>query len=193
MMMIIIIVVLLICMISLSLGFNSNSNRCSSVNRCNSNIRSSLTLYGKKVTPTEGESMDEYRQAVLGVLASQTTSPSKLGGREFLEMVIKKWGVAYDIQLRKNTPFGEGSGNIYLNVMWRYFGQKSFPLDEREYLEHLEALGRYITAIDRVQHVKDKVKESRKRPNAYFGYAVSIPLDVDPSSADAFFKDLKYE
>jgi hypothetical protein len=40
---------------------------------------------------------------------------------------------------------------------------------------------------------KEKVSESRKRPNAYFGYAVGIALDVDPDTADAFFKDLPYE
>jgi hypothetical protein len=101
--------------------------------------------------------------------------------------------VAYDIQIRKNTPFGEASGNVYLNVMWRYFGQKSFPMDEREYLEHLEAIGQYITAMGRVQHFKDFVTKSRKRPNAYFGYAVGIPLDVEPSTADDFFSDLAYE
>lgn len=159
--------------------------------------------------------MDEYRKAVLNVLKAESTDKSKLGGRELLELIIKKWGVAYDIQLRKNAPFGEESANIYINVMWRYCGQKSFPMTEREYLEHLEAIGRYVTAIGRVQvdsvfsiaiyefiirkniflvqHFKDKVSESRKRPNAYFGYAVSFPLDVDPISADAFFKDLPYE
>ena len=63
----------------------------------------------------------------------------------------------------------------------------------REYLEHLEAIGRYITSINKVDEFKDKISESRKRPNSYFGYAVSIPLDVDPSTADAFFKDLPYE
>lgn len=96
-------------------------------------------------------------------------------------------------------------------------------MDEREYLEHLEAIGRYITSVDKVQvrhsrstilHLrffeassnflttiaylilqdfKEKVSESRKRPNAYFGYAVGIALDVDPDTADAFFKDLPYE
>jgi hypothetical protein len=43
------------------------------------------------------------------------------------------------------------------------------------------------------QDFKEKVAESRKRPNAYFGYAVGIALDVDPDTADAFFKDLPYE
>ena len=79
------------------------------------------------------------------------------------------------------------------NSCERYFGQKSFPMNEREYLEHLEAIGRYVTHLNKVQDFKDKIKQSLKRPNAYFGYAVSIPLDVDPSTADAFFKDLPYE
>lgn len=110
-----------------------------------------------------------------------------------LELIVKKWGVAYDIQIRKNKPFGDASKNIYINVMWRYFGQKSFPMDEREYLEHLEAIARYITAVDRVKEFKERVAESRKRPNAYFGYAVGFPLDVDPDTADEFFKGLTYE
>jgi hypothetical protein len=108
-------------------------------------------------------------------------------------MIVKKWGVAYDIQLRKSKPFGDASKNIYINVMWRYFGQTSFPMDEKEYMEHLEAIARYLKAIDKVQHFKEKVQESRKRPNAYFGYAVGVPLNVDPDTADEFFQGLKYE
>jgi hypothetical protein len=68
-------------------------------------------------------------------------------------MIIRKWGVAYDLQLRKNKPFGDGSEKLYINVMWRYFGQKSFPMNEREYLEHLEAIGRYLTAVDKVSSI----------------------------------------
>ena len=178
------VLIFIISVFTLSYGFRVNTI---------SNTRSFTKIDAKKITPNEGESMDEYRNAVLNVIKNQTPSEGKLGGREFLEIIIKKWGVAYDIQLRKNTPFGEGSANIYLNVMWSYFGMKSFRMDEREYLEHLEALGRYITAMDKVDHVKDKIKECRKRPNAYFGYAVSIPLDVEPSTADSFFKDLEYD
>eukprot|EP01038_Epipyxis_sp_PR26KG_P005266 gene5266-7317_t len=127
-----------------------------------------ITSHKAKITPKEGESMDQYRKAVLEVLkSSETRTDGKLGGRELLEIIVKKWGVAYDLQLRKSAPF--------------------------EYLEHLEAIARYITAMDLVSHFKEKVNESRKRPNSYFGYAVSIPLDIDPSSADSFFKDLPYE
>ena len=148
-----------------------------------------------KITPLGDGDMENYREAVMNTLneARIDRSGTKLGGRELLDLIIRKWGVAYDLQLRKSTPFGEGSANIYVNVMWRYFGQKSFPMDEREYLEHLEAIGRYITKIDKVAEFKDVVSASRKRPNAYFGYAVPIPLNVDPSTADEFFKDLPYE
>lgn len=60
-----------------------------------------------------------------------------LGGKEFLDLIIRKWGVPYDVQLRKNAPFGDASANIYINIMWRYLGQKSFPMNEKQYLEHL--------------------------------------------------------
>jgi hypothetical protein len=156
---------------------------------------SQTRLQMAKITPRGDGDMDKYRKAVLNTLKDEAIDRSgvKLGGRELLDLIIKKWGVAYDVQLRKNTPFGEGSANIYVNIMWRYFGQKSFPMDEREYLEHLEAIGRYITAIDKVSEFKDYVAKSRKRPNSYFGYAVGIPLNVDPSTADKFFTDLPYE
>jgi hypothetical protein len=43
-------------------------------------------------------------QAVLNVLKEEAIDKSggKLGGRELLDLIIRKWGVAYDIQLRKN-------------------------------------------------------------------------------------------
>ena len=217
--------------------------------------RRQMTRCFAKITPKGDGDMESYRQAVLNTLKEESIdrSGAKLGGRELLDLIIKKWGVAYDLQLRKNTPFGEGSENIYINVMWRYFGQKSFPMDEREYLEHLEAIGRYITSIGAstgcfrmrllpLSHlpssfdapvrpwqtrwpssrISSKNRGSDQtatlgaphpgprpayppsppphllsffhtRPHASTSYAVSIPLNVDPSTADKFFKDLPYE
>ena len=148
---------------------------------------------GGKITPNEGESMEEYRKSILNIIKNSEPDDRKLGGREILNLLINKWGAAYDLQIRKNAPFGEESANVYINVMWQYFGQKSFRMEEREYLEHLEAIGRYVTSINRVTQFRDAIAESRKRPNAYFGYAVGIPLDVKPETADKFFKDLPYE
>lgn len=152
--------------------------------------RPDVRLNAKKITPNEGESMDDYRRAVLGVINEYSTSKDEFGGRELLELIVRKWGAAYDLQLRKSAPFGEASGNLYINVMWKYFGQKTFDKSEREYLENLEAVARLIKSVNRVDQFKDKIKESRKRPNGYFGYAVSIPLDVPPDSADRFLQSL---
>jgi hypothetical protein len=148
---------------------------------------------GTKITPNEGESMEEYRKSILNIIKQSEPDDRKLGGREILNLLINKWGAAYDLQIRKNTPFGEESANVYINVMWQYFGQKSFRMEEREYLEHLEAIGRYITSVNRVAEFREAISDSRKRPNAYFGYAVGIPLDVKPDTADRFFKDLPYD
>ena len=152
--------------------------------------RPDVRLHAKKITPNEGESMDDYRRAVLGVINEYSTSKDEFGGRELLELIVRKWGAAYDLQLRKSAPFGEASGNLYINVMWKYFGQKTFDKSEREYLENLEAVARLIKSVNRVDQFKDKIKESRKRPNGYFGYAVSIPLDIPPDSADRFLQSL---
>ena len=159
-------------------------------------LRSS-SLWAKKksgkITPNEGESMEEYRKSILNIIKESTPDDRKLGGREILNLLISKWGAAYDLQIRVNAPFGEESANVYINVMWQYFGQKSFRMEEREYLEHLEAIGRYVTSIDRVGDFRGAIMESRKRPNAYFGYAVPIPLNVKPATADKFFKELEYD
>ena len=146
-----------------------------------------------KITPNEGESMEEYRKSVLNIIKESTPDDRNLGGREILNLLVNKWGAAYDLQIRVNAPFGEESANVYINVMWQYFGQKSFRMEEREYLEHLEAIGRYVTSIDRVEDFRGAIAESRKRPNAYFGYAVPIPLNVKPDTAERFFKELEYD
>jgi Domain of unknown function (DUF3067) len=46
--------------------------------------------------------------------------------------------------------------------MWKYLGQQSFHLTEREYLEHLEAIAQLLVKWDKVEHIKDVIKASRK-------------------------------
>ena len=55
-------------------------------------------------TTTHQSNFYIYIQAVLNVLKEEAIDKSggKLGGRELLDLIIRKWGVAYDIQLRKN-------------------------------------------------------------------------------------------
>jgi hypothetical protein len=84
--------------------------------------------------------MDEYRKAVINILKeSNFKEDGKLGGRELLELLVRKWGVAYDLQLRKNKPFGEGSANIYINgiinnklIEHSYIFKQLFPVNKKQ-------------------------------------------------------------
>jgi hypothetical protein len=48
-------------------------------------------ISGKKITPNRDESMDEYRKAVVNVLKATKLDDTKLGGRELLDLLIRKW------------------------------------------------------------------------------------------------------
>ena len=45
-----------------------------------------------KITPRENEGMDDYRKAVVNTL-NANKSDGSFGGREILELLVKKWGV----------------------------------------------------------------------------------------------------
>lgn len=71
----------------------------------------------------------------------------------------------------------------------RHLGQSSFPLSEQEYLEHLQALAELLIEWDRVDQFRNALAETKKRPQSYFGYAVAIPLDLDPDTMVDYFDD----
>lgn len=91
-------------------------------------------------------------------------------GEELHQLLINKWGRSYDIQLRRTQ------GKIFVQVMWRYLEQASFPLSEPEYFEHLSAVAIYIRGWDAVQQVEEFIHTTKQRPR--LGKAVSIPLEL---------------
>ena len=91
-------------------------------------------------------------------------------GQELREIIITKWGYSYDVQMRK-TPT-----KIYLQVMWKYQEQASFPLSEIEYLAHLDTIGSYLVAMGSVEQVQKFIDKTTERPR--LGKAVSLLLDL---------------
>lgn len=91
-------------------------------------------------------------------------------GEELRQLIRDKWGYSYDLQLRRVRD------RIFLQVMWRYQEQASFPLAEGEYLEHLEAIAHRLNAWNSDAVVREFVRQTRERPR--LGKAVSIPLDL---------------
>jgi hypothetical protein len=97
-------------------------------------------------------------------------------GAELRQLIIAKWSYSYDVQLRKQP------NKIYLQVMWRYLEQVSFPLSEDEYDAHLETIANYLNAMGGVQQVIDFIEVTKEKPR--LGKAISIPLELGERSSE---------
>ncbi len=97
-------------------------------------------------------------------------------GQELRQLILQKWGRAYDVQLRKVQ------NKVYLQVMWRYLGQASFPKSDADYASHLDAVASYINAWDQHDSVQQFIAETRDRPR--LGKAVNIPLELGDRASE---------
>ncbi|AFY72608.1 Protein of unknown function (DUF3067) [Synechococcus sp. PCC 7502] len=93
-----------------------------------------------------------------------------MNGRDLQQLIQTKWGHSYDLQLRRSQ------GRIWLQVMWRYLEQQSFPLSEAEYLEHLDSLATHLHEWGAIEQVKNFIATTKLRPR--LGKAVGIPLEL---------------
>ncbi|MBD2426894.1 DUF3067 family protein [Phormidium sp. FACHB-1136] len=89
-------------------------------------------------------------------------------GQDLHTLLVDKWGYSYDLQLRRTQ------GKIFLQVMWRYLEQASFPLSEEDYLAHLNQVALYLNEWGQSAYVQTWIAETREKPR--LGKAVSIPL-----------------
>lgn len=97
-------------------------------------------------------------------------------GKELHQLLLTKWGRSYDVQLRRTQ------GKIFLQVMWKYLEQASFPLSPTEYEEHLESIASYLHGFGGTAQVQKFIQQTRERPR--LGKAVSIPLDLGERASE---------
>ncbi|MBD1914503.1 MULTISPECIES: DUF3067 family protein [Cyanophyceae] len=97
-------------------------------------------------------------------------------GADLQALLIDKWGYSFDIQFRRTQ------GKIFLQVMWRYLEQVSFPLSEEEYLAHLNQVILYLHEWGQVEYVQQQIAETRDRPR--LGKAVSILLPLGERASE---------
>jgi hypothetical protein len=97
-------------------------------------------------------------------------------GQELREIIVTKWGYSYDVQMKK-TP-----NKIYLQVMWKYQEQASFPLSEADYLAHLDTVGAYLAAMGSVEQVQKFIEKTTEKPR--LGKAVSMLLDLGDRASE---------
>ena len=91
-----------------------------------------------------------------------------LTAAELLSILRGRWGASYDLQLHRRA------GRLYLQVMWAYLEQQSFPLTEADYLERLEQLVEQLNGIGQADDVRNWLQTTRDKPR--LGKALSFPL-----------------
>ena len=102
-------------------------------------------------------------------------------GQGLRQLLLNKWGRSYDLQLRRIQ------GQISVLVMWRFLEQASFPMDEAEYLAHLDAIAAYLREWGGVEQVETFVAETRERPR--LGKAVRIPVELGERASEWILDD----
>lgn len=102
-------------------------------------------------------------------------------GNDLRDLLIGKWGYAYDVQLRKLPR------KVFFQVMWRYLEQASFPMDEGEYLAHLDEVVTYLNAWGAANQIQAFIEQTNERPR--LGKAVSIPVDLGSRASEWLLDD----
>ena len=99
-----------------------------------------------------------------------------MNGLDLRQLLVSKWGHSYDIQFRRT------GGKMFVQVMWKYLEQASFPLTEEQYMAHLDAVANYLHAWGGVEQVQNYIENTREKPR--LGKAVSIPLDLGARASE---------
>ena len=87
---------------------------------------------------------------------------------EVIDLLRQRWQASYDIQLVVRRK------RLYLQVMWAYLEQQSFPLNEEEYCTHLAQVVEVVNRLGQAGVVRSWLNDTRDRPR--LGKALSLQL-----------------
>ena len=91
-----------------------------------------------------------------------------LTAAEVRALLQQRWGASYDVHLIQRQQ------RIYLQIMWGYLEQLSFPLDEPTYLARLTDLVETINQMGKGDTVRTWLQTTTDRPR--IGKALSLNL-----------------
>ncbi len=90
---------------------------------------------------------------------------------EVINLLRERWQASYDMQLVVRRK------RMYLQVMWAYLEQQSFPLNEEEYRTHLAQVVDVVNRLGQAADVRSWLCNTRDRPR--LGKALSLQLQGD--------------
>ena len=102
-------------------------------------------------------------------MISPTQSPLTVD--EIIDCLRSRWHATYDLRL---VVRGD---RLYLQIMWAYLEQQSFPMDEAEYRQNLNDIIEIINRLGLASSVRDWFYTTPKKPR--IGKALTLPLKAD--------------
>ena len=106
---------------------------------------------------------------------SNETPSDPLGVEELIGCLRQRWRATYDLQLVVRRQ------RLYLQVMWAYLEQQSFPMDESAYREHIAEVLDVVNRLGLAEEVRRWLWDTRDKPR--LGKALSLHLEVEGPEA----------
>jgi len=105
------------------------------------------------------------------VLADHPSSSNSgpLGVEEVIDLLRSRWQASYDLQLVTRRR------RLYLQVMWAFLEQQSFPLDEADYRSHIAEVLEIVNRLGEAETVRNWLRTTRDKPR--LGKALSLQLE----------------
>ena len=100
---------------------------------------------------------------------------------EVIGCLRQRWRATYDLQLVVRRR------RLYLQVMWAYLEQQSFPMDLETYRQHLGEVLDVVNRLGLAGEVRDWLASTRDKPR--LGKALSLPLQAVGPEAETLIKE----
>jgi Domain of unknown function (DUF3067) len=109
---------------------------------------------------------------------SSSTPAEPLSREELLAILRRRWQASYDLQLIVRR------GRLYLQIMWGYLEQQSFPMSAEAYTARLEELVATLNGLGVAAQVRQWLLTTTDKPR--LGRAMSLPLELPEGRAREF-------
>ena len=104
-----------------------------------------------------------------------------LSVEEVINCLRQRWKATYDLQLVVRRQ------RVYLQVMWAYLEQQSFPMDENAYREHLAEVLDVVNRLGLAAEVRQWITTTRDKPR--LGKALSLQLRAKGPAAQSLLRE----
>jgi|TARA_B100000927_G_scaffold51220_1_gene38074 hypothetical protein len=109
------------------------------------------------------------------------SAPKPLGVEELITCLRLRWRATYDLQLVVRRQ------RLYLQVMWAFLEQQSFPMDESAYREHVAEVLDVVNRLGLAGDVRKWLAETRDKPR--LGKALSMQLEAKGPQAQSLLRE----